>query len=289
MTADRADVPPADRADVPPAVSGADVPPAPTEPGVLESHLRARRAEGRKLLLPYLTGGYPVGEWPRLLEGFAAAGADAIEVGIPFSDPVMDGPTIQESSSLALEAGAIPQALLDQVAKTDTGVPLIAMTYYNICFRMGHRRFAHALLEAGVCAAILPDLPLDELRPWAESADSEGVETVLLAAPTSSDERLAAVAARARGFVYGVGLVGITGERSELAASALQMARRLKDVTDKPVLIGVGVSTPEQAVEICQVADGVIVGSALIRRILDGDVDQAVELVADLRSALDAG
>jgi tryptophan synthase alpha chain len=256
--------------------------------GVLEAHLRARRDEGRKLLLPYVTGGYPIGEWPRLIEGFAAAGADAIEVGIPFSDPVMDGPTIQEASTIALAAGSNPVAVLDEVAKTDAGIPLVAMTYYNICFRMGHRRFACALREAGISAAILPDLPLEEIGHWARAADQEGIETVLLAAPTAPDDRLPAIAERARGFVYGVGLVGVTGERKQLASSAVEMARRLKEVTDKPVIIGVGVSSPAQAAEVCQVADGVVVASAIIRQVLEGgSADDAVAHVAALRAALD--
>lgn len=255
----------------------------------LEDHLRARRAEGRKLLLPYVTGGYPVGDWPRLIEGFAAAGADAIEIGIPFSDPVMDGPTIQEASTIALAAGSNPMAVLGDVAKTDPGIPLIAMTYYNICFRMGHRRFANALREAGISAAILPDLPLEEVEPWARAADQEGIETVLLAAPTAPDERLPRITERARGFVYGVGLVGITGERAELASSAIEMARRLKEVTDLPVIIGVGVSTPEQAAEVAQVADGVVVASAIIRRMLEGgSIDDAIAFVGELRAGLDS-
>ncbi|MEM9130988.1 MAG: tryptophan synthase subunit alpha [Actinomycetota bacterium] len=257
--------------------------------GVLEAHLRARRSEGRKLLLPYITGGYPVADWAELIDGLAAVGADAIEIGIPFSDPVMDGPTIQESSSLALEAGANPLSIMAQVAKTDPGIPLIAMTYYNICFRMGFERFASSLRESGICAAILPDLPLEEIGPWAEVADEVGVETVMLAAPTAPDERLPHIVERSRGFVYGVGLVGITGERSDLASSAVDMAARLKAVTDVPVLVGVGVSTPEQAAELSQVADGVIVGSAVIRRILDsGKIDDAISFVADIRAALDA-
>jgi tryptophan synthase alpha chain len=261
---------------------------SPPAVGPLEAHLRARRAEGRKLLLPYVTGGYPIGEWPRLIDGFAAAGADAIEVGIPFSDPVMDGPTVQEASRLALEAGSNPQAVLDQVAKTDAGVPLVAMTYYNICFRMGHRRFASALAQAGVSGAILPDLPLEEVGPWAEAADAGGIETVLLAAPTAPDERLVRIVERSRGFVYGVGLVGITGEREHLAASALEMAKRLKAVTDKPVVIGVGVSSPEQAAEVATVADGVVVASAIIRRMLDGgSAADAIAYVAALRAGLD--
>ncbi|HSL57904.1 MAG TPA: tryptophan synthase subunit alpha [Acidimicrobiales bacterium] len=263
------------------------VPDAPAEPGRLEAHLRARRDEGRKLLLPYVTAGYR-DDWPQLIEAFAAAGADAIEVGIPFSDPVMDGPTIQEASALALASGITPPAALDAVAALDVGVPLIAMTYYNLAFRAGHERFATSLAEAGISAAILPDLPLEEVGPWAEAADAAGVETVLLAAPTGSDERIARVAARARGFVYGVGLVGITGERATLAESALVMARRLKEVTDKPVLIGIGVSSPEQAAEVAEVADGVVVASAIIRRLLEGgSFDEAVEFVAALRAGLD--
>ncbi len=258
--------------------------------GQLEKHLRSRRDNGRKLLIPYVTGGYPVEDWQRLVEGCAEAGADAIEIGIPFSDPVMDGTTIQESSSLALAAGADPLDILGQVSKIDVDVPLIAMTYYNICYHMGHRRFASQLSNAGIIAAILPDLPLEEAGHWTKAADAEAVETILLAAPTAPDERLVRIVERSRGFVYGVGLVGITGERSELATSALEMARRLKAITDKPVVIGVGVSNPQQAAEVSEVADGVVVGSAVIRRVLDsGNIDDAVEFVAQLRAGLDAG
>lgn len=238
-------------------------------------------------MLPYVTGGYPVGEWPRLIEGFAAAGADAIEIGIPFSDPVMDGPTIQEASAVALANGSNPISVLDRVSQTDVDIPLIAMTYYNIAFRMGHRRFADSLRAAGVGAAILPDLPLEEVGPWADAADHSGVATVMLAAPTADDDRLARVAERARGFVYGVGVVGITGERAELAASATEIATRLKAVTDKPVIIGLGISNPQQAAEVAEIADGVVVASAIIRRMLDGGgVDEAIDFVADLRAAL---
>ena len=140
-----------------------------------------------------------------------------------------------------------------------------------------------------MAAAILPDLPLEEVGPWAAAADAAGVETVLLAAPTAPDERLPRVVARARGFVYAVGLLGVTGERDALAASSLVIARRLKAVTDKPVLVGVGVSTPEQAVEVCAVADGVVIGSALVRRVLEGvGPVGAGAFVAEVRAALDA-
>lgn len=258
--------------------------------GTLEDHLRAKRAEGRKLLLPYVTAGYPIDDWPRLIEGFAQAGADAIEIGIPFSDPVMDGPTIQEASSIALDHGMDPVQALSAVADCDPGIPLTAMTYYNVAYHMGHERFATELRKAGICAAILPDLPLEEVGPWAEVADAAGIETVLLAAPTAPDERLPRIVDRAHGFVYGVGLIGITGERAELATSATEMARRLKAITDKPVVIGIGVSTPDQAAEISQVADGVVVASAIIRRMLDGgSIEQAIDFVGELRAGLDRG
>lgn len=262
---------------------------ATSEVGPLEAHLRGRRDAGHKLLLPYVTGGYPT-EWPRMIEAFAQAGADAMEVSIPFSDPMMDGPTIQEASSIALASGVTPASVLDTVATIDPGVPLIAMTYYNVAFRMGHRRFAQDLKRAGIAGAILPDLPLEEIDPWSESAEWAGIEPVLLAAPTGSDERIARVCERARGFVYAVGVVGTTGERAELARSAVDIARRLKAITDKPVIVGLGISTPEQAAEVCEVADGVVVASAIIRKLLDGEgFDAAVEFVAALRAGIDRG
>ncbi|HVM03132.1 MAG TPA: tryptophan synthase subunit alpha, partial [Acidimicrobiales bacterium] len=256
--------------------------------GALEAHLRARRDAGAKLLVPYVTGG--LGErWTEVLAAMAAAGADAVEIGIPFSDPVMDGPTIQEASQRALDLGATPAGILAAVP-TDVAVPLVAMTYYNLVYRAGHRRFAGSLRAAGVAGAIVPDLPLEELGPWAAAAAAEGVETVLLASPVTPDDRLARICEQSEGFVYGVSLMGITGERRTLAASAAVMAKRLKAHTDKPVLLGIGVSTPDHAVEASAEADGVIVGSALMRRLLDGaSPEQVGEAVAGFRAALDRG
>lgn len=238
--------------------------------------------------MPYLTGG--LGDWTTLVQAAASAGADGIEVGIPFSDPVMDGPVIQEASDRALAAGATPPGILDRLARTDVGVPLAVMTYVNLVYRFGFERFARTLAASGVSAAILPDLPLEESEEWCAEADAAGVETVMLAAPTAPDERLGRIVARSRGFVYAVGLLGVTGERDELAASATVIARRLKDVTDLPVLVGVGISTPEQAVQVCEVADGVVVGSAVVRRVLEsGSPDAVADLVGGFRSALDRG
>lgn len=270
------------------AEEGLTIPDAPTEPGEFELSLRATRESGRKLLIAYVTGGLH-DEWPDIVRAVADAGADAIEIGIPFSDPVMDGPIIQEASELALRDGASPVTVLDTLRTIDAGVPLAVMTYYNLAFHMGHERFASLMYEAGVRAAILPDLPLEEVGPWATAADPAGIETVMLAAPTAPDERLPRVVARSRGFVYAVGLLGVTGERDALAESSLVIARRLKAITDKPVLVGVGVSNGQQAAEVSQVADGCVIGSALMRRVVEGEGPAgAGAFIADVRAALDA-
>jgi tryptophan synthase alpha chain len=257
--------------------------------GALESALRARRDAGHKLFVPYLTGGLGP-DWLDAVRAVADAGADAIEIGIPFSDPVMDGPVIQAASERALAEGATPTGILDALRDVDAGVPLAVMTYYNIGFRWGLDRFAASLATSGVAAVILPDMPLEESGAWTAIADPAGIETVMFAAPTASDERLARVCDRARGFVYAVGLLGVTGERDELAHSSLIIAKRAKALTDKPVIVGVGVSNAAQAVEICREADGVVMGSAIVRRLLEGEGPLGVgAFVATVRAALDAG
>jgi tryptophan synthase alpha chain len=256
--------------------------------GALEAALRARRESGGKCLVPYLTGGLG-DDWLETMEAVAQAGADAIEIGIPFSDPVMDGPTIQLANDKALDSGATPLSILERVRNADIGVPTAVMTYGNIAYRMGWDRFANTLAESGVSGCILPDIPLEESGVWTAAADEAGIETVMLAAPTAPDERLPLICERSHGFVYAVGLLGITGVRTELAESAKVIAGRVKQVTDKPVLVGVGVGTPEQAVEISEIADGVVVGSAIVQRMLDGGGPEGVaELVAEFRAALDA-
>lgn len=252
----------------------------------LATTLRARRDAGHKLLVPYITGGYP--GWQDAIRACAANGADAVEIGIPFSDPVMDGPVIQQASQAALDGGATPQSILEEVPRLDVEIPLVVMTYYNVVHHEGSVRFAERLAAAGVTGCILPDLPLEESAEWCEAADGAGVATIMLAAPTAPDERLPLITARTRGFVYSVGLLGVTGERDSLAETATALAGRLKSVTDTPVLVGVGVSNAEQAATACRVADGVIQGASMVRRLIESGPDEVGRYVAEVRSAIDA-
>jgi tryptophan synthase alpha chain len=255
----------------------------------VEAHLRAVRDGGHKILVTYVTGGLGPG-WVDVLEAMVAAGADLVEIGIPFSDPVMDGPTIQEASTRALALGANPASILDAIARTEVPVPLVAMTYYNVVFRAGHVRFAQMLAGAGVRGAIVPDLPLEESGGWESDALAAGVAPILLAAPVTPDDRLAQLCRRSRGFVYCVNLMGVTGERASVASSAGVLAKRLKAMTDTPVVMGFGISTPQQAAAAASEADGVVVASALMRLMVDGAGPDAIgDAVRAIRHALDAG
>jgi len=255
----------------------------------LEEVLRLRRSSGGKLLVPYITAGAS-DRWLEVIDAYSDAGADAIEVGLPFSDPMMDGPTIEEASRRALAGGATPSRILDDLAGHHSGVPLIVMTYYNLIAHVGHPAMARRLAAAGVSGAIVPDLSVDEAGGWSEIAAGAGIDNILMAAPTSSDSRLERICAASRGFVYSVGILGVTGERAVLSASALDTARRLKERTDLPVLVGIGVSTPAQAASLVGTADGVIVGSALMRLLLDGSSPAELGVaVGALREAIDAG
>ena len=254
--------------------------------GRMETEFRTKRASGRKLFVPYITGGYP--GWQDAIRACAANGADAVEIGIPFSDPVMDGPVIQQASQAALDAGITPTAILDEVPSLDVDIPLAVMTYYNLVHHPGPERFAAHLERSGISAAILPDLPLEESGPWCDAADAHDIETIMLAAPTAPDERLPRVAGRARGFLYSVGLLGVTGERASLAQTATDLAARLKAVTDVPVLVGVGVSNAAQAYEVTRVADGVIQGASMVRRLIESGPDAVGDYVAEVRATIDA-
>ncbi|MEV4509425.1 tryptophan synthase subunit alpha [Dactylosporangium sp. NPDC049525] len=234
-----------------------------------------------KVLMPYLTGGAVAG-WTDHLRALVDAGADAIEIGLPFSDPTLDGATIQEATHAALTRGATLRGILTRVSEVAGTVPLIASTYANLVVRDGAAAFCATLRDAGFDGLIVPDLPLEECA----EAENLDLDLVLLASPATPDERLDEIARRSRGFVYAVTVMGTTGERDTLAASAADLARRLTDRCDLPVLLGFGISTPAQAAQAAQLADGVVIGAAIMRRVLDGATP--AELGAYLRSIREA-
>ncbi|NUO99911.1 MAG: tryptophan synthase subunit alpha [Nonomuraea sp.] len=256
--------------------------------GAVERHLRARRDTGRGLLMPYITGGI-ASDWTDYLKAFAEAGADAIELGLPFSDPTLDGLTIQQASDAALAQGASTRRVLADLAEVrDLGVPLVVSTYYNLVLHDGPEAFCAALRRAGVDGLIVPDLPVHEADELADVAAAAGIDLVLLASPATPEPRLAEIARRSRGFIYAVSVMGTTGERATLAASAAELTARIRRSTDRPVLLGFGISTPDQAREARRHADGVVVGAAVMRRVLDGAApDDLRAFLATLRRALD--
>jgi tryptophan synthase alpha chain len=251
----------------------------------LETALRARRDDGGRAFVPYVTGGLE-GVDASLLRGLADAGADAIEIGIPFSDPVMDGGVIQEASRRALEAGTRPADVLGLVAEAAVDVPVAVMTYFNPVLRHGVEAFLRDAASAGVAAAIVPDLPVDEADDVARACREVGIAPVQLAAPGSSADRLSAIAASAGGFVYCVATYGVTGERDALSGTARAVVSALRPLTDLPLLVGVGIGTPDQARQACAFADGVIVGSALVRPLLAGDAAGALASARAFREAV---
>lgn len=253
----------------------------------LEAALRTRRDVGGRAFLPYVTGGFP-GVDADLLRGLEDAGADAIEVGIPFSDPVMDGGVIQEASRAALDSGVTPAGVLATIGQARLGVPVAVMTYLNPVLHRGFDSFLRTAADAGVAGVIVPDLPVDEGTEWAERASASGIAPVFLAAPGSSDQRLREIAATSRGFIYCVATYGVTGARDELSGMAAEVVAALRPLTDLPLLVGVGITTPEQAAAACAFADGVIVGSAIVRHLVDGDVDAGLASAAEFRRAIRA-
>jgi tryptophan synthase alpha chain len=258
----------------------------------LSDTLAAARAENRAVLVGYLPAGYPsvdgaIAACRAMVEG----GVDVVEVGLPYSDPQMDGPVIQRAVEAALERGTTTPDLLRTVeAVAGTGAPTLAMTYWNPVERYGVDRFAKEFAQAGGAGLITPDLIPEEAAEWTAAADANGLDRVFLVAQTSSEERLALTAAASRGFVYAASLMGVTGARDSVSSSAEGLVARTRAVTALPVCVGLGVSTPDQAAQVASFADGVIVGSAFVRRLLDApDPASGAAAVRELAGQLKEG
>ena len=252
--------------------------------GSLETALRAVKDSGNRAFVPYVTGGF-AGVDAGLLRGLQGAGADAVEVGIPFSDPVMDGGVVQEASRRSLEAGTTPPVVLATIAEAALSIPVAVMTYVNPVVRIGLAAFLDQARDAGVSGIIVPDVPVDEADALRAESEARDIDAVLLAAPGSSPERIELIAEGAHGFIYCVATYGVTGARDRLSDTARAVVGSMRSHTDLPLLVGVGIATPEQAAEACGFADGVIVGSALMAEMIDGRSDRMLELAAAFRLA----
>jgi len=226
------------------------------------------RARSERALMPYFTAGDPsLADTRRLVVEAARRGADVIELGVPFSDPLADGPVVQRAGTRALAAGATVPRVLETVAalRAETDVPLVLMTYYNPVLAFGLKAFARTAVDAGADGAIVVDMPPEESEPLASEAASAGMDLVYMVAPTSTLQRVRLIAKTSRGFIYVVSLTGVTGERQELPAGLASQIEVLRGVTAKPLCVGFGISTPAHAAAVGRIADGAVVGSAIVR------------------------
>jgi len=248
-------------------------------------------ADNRAALVGYLPAGFPsVKGAIEAARAMAAAGADIIEIGLPYSDPLIDGPVIAEAVHRALTAGTrVADVLRTVEAVAAAGVPVLVMTYWNPVDRYGVRAFARDLAQAGGAGLITPDLSPEEAGPWLDASDEHRLDRVFLAAPSSTDQRLATVTKACRGFVYAASLMGITGTREAVGGQAEGLVQRIRPHTDLPVAVGLGVSNGAQAAQVAAFADGVIVGSAFVRRLLDAaDAAGAAETATATAAGTDA-
>ena len=262
--------------------------------GRITQTFSALRARGEKALVPFVTAGDPdLTTTELLVPALIAAGADLVEIGVPFSDPMAEGPTIQRASERALAAGTTQHRVFELVKKLRESVdaPLVLMGYANSFLTLGERNFAKTAAAAGVDGVICVDLPPEEGVDFRRALSAEGIDPILLASPTTTPERLEMLAREARGFLYYVSLKGVTGARTDLATGIEEQVGRIRSASDIPVCVGFGVSTPEHAARVGAVADGVVVGSALVDRIASARgrqeaVDSAAAFVAELKAAL---
>ncbi|MFI6346878.1 tryptophan synthase subunit alpha [Streptomyces sp. NPDC050560] len=249
---------------------------------LLNDTIAAARQEDRAALIAYLPAGFPtVDGGIEAVKAVLDGGADVVEVGLPHSDPVLDGPVIQTADDIALRGGVRIADVMRTVAEahTATGKPVLVMTYWNPIDRYGVERFTAELAEAGGAGCILPDLPVQESALWREHADKHGLATVFVVAPSSRDARIARITEAGSGFVYAASLMGVTGTRESVGSQAKDLVRRTRATTELPVCVGLGVSDAAQAAEVAGFADGVIVGSAFVKQLLDAP-DEAAGLAA---------
>ncbi|WOX24934.1 tryptophan synthase subunit alpha [Streptomyces solicathayae] len=259
---------------------------------LLSDTLATAKAENRAALIAYLPAGFPtVDGGIEAIKAVFDGGADIVEVGLPHSDPVLDGPVIQTADDIALRGGVRIADVMRTVkeAHAATGKPVLVMTYWNPIDRYGVERFTEELAAAGGAGCILPDLPVQESAVWRRHADKHGLATVFVVAPSSKDERLATITAAGSGFVYAASLMGVTGTRESVGAEAADLVRRTRATADLPVCVGLGVSNAAQAREVAGFADGVIVGSAFVKRMLDADEATALAAVRELAAELAEG
>ena len=258
----------------------------------LADALAKAKADGRAALIGYLPVGYPnVDVSIDAMRAMVDGGADVVEVGVPYSDPVMDGPTIQAAAEPAVRAGVgLADALRAVRAVADAGAAAVVMSYWNPVDRYGVARFAADLAAAHGSGAITPDLIPDEAQEWIAASDEHGLDRVFLVAPSSTDARIASTAGASRGFVYAASTMGVTGARESVSGTAEALVARVRALApDVPVCVGLGVSNGDQAAEVAAFADGVIVGSAFVRRLLDSPDAAGVAAVRDLAADLAAG
>jgi tryptophan synthase alpha chain len=248
--------------------------------------------QNRAALVGYLPAGFPTVDGAiAAARAMAGAGADIIEIGLPYSDPLMDGPVIAEATRRALAAGTrVADVLRTVEAVAAAGVPVLVMTYWNPVDRYGVRAFARDLAAAGGSGLITPDLTVEEAAPWLDAAESCDLDRVFLVAPSSVDHRVAMIAGACRGFVYAASLMGITGTRDAVSGDAGGLVKRVRAHTDLPVAVGLGVSNGAQAAQVAVFADGVIVGSAFVRRLLDAPgIPEGIRAVTALTNELASG
>ncbi|MFD7920345.1 tryptophan synthase subunit alpha [Streptomyces sp. NPDC059740] len=260
----------------------------------LRSVLAEAKAEGRSALVGYLPAGFPTVEaGVRAATAMIEGGCDIVEIGLPHSDPVMDGPVIQTADTIALRGGVRISDVIATVGEVHaaTGAPVLCMTYWNPVDRYGQERFAADLAAVGGAGCILPDLPVEESATWRAAAEKHDLATVFVVAPSSRDERLATITAAGSGFVYAASIMGVTGTRQSVGEGARGLVERTRATTDLPVCVGLGVSSGAQAADVASFADGVIVGSAFVKRLLDAGDDLAGGLagVRELAGELAAG